>query len=87
MEKSKLQILKNPLINVDGTVSPRPCTNVDLGFVYGVDRRTIIAWLKPFDKEIGQRISYFYTQKQVKIIFEKLGEPLNIDFEKLAMVA
>lgn len=87
MERTKLQILKNPLVNIDGTVTPRPCTNVDLGFVYGVDRRTIIAWLKPFEAEIGKRISYFYTQRQVQIIFEKLGEPQNVDFEKLEMVA
>ena len=87
MEKSTLRILKNPLINLDGSISPRPCTNVDLGLVYGVDRRTVIAWLKPFEKEIGSRISYFYTQKQVQLIFDKLGEPQHIDFEKLKMIA
>lgn len=87
MQKTKLQILKNPLINVDGSITARPCTNVDLGVVYGVNRRTIITWLKPFEKEIGQRISYFYTQKQVQIIFDCLGEPQYIDFEKLKMVA
>jgi hypothetical protein len=87
MQKTKMQILKNPLVNIDGSICARPCTNVDLGLVYGVDRRTIISWLKPFEKEIGKRISYFYTQKQVQIIFECIGEPLHVDFEKLAMVA
>lgn len=87
MKRTKLQILKNPLVNIDGTITPRPCTNVDLSFVYGVDRRTLISWLKPFNTEIGVRISYIYTQKQVQIIFEKLGEPQNVDFEKLEMVA
>jgi hypothetical protein len=87
MEKTKLQVLKNPLVNVDGSITARPCTNVDLGFVYGVDRRTIISWLKPFENAIGKRISYFYTQKQVQIIFESLGEPQHVDFEKLKMVA
>jgi hypothetical protein len=87
MQKTKLQILKNPLVNSDGSVTARPCTNMDLCTVYGVGRRTMISWLKPFSNEIGQRISYFYTQKQVDIIFEKLGEPQNVNFENLSMVA
>jgi hypothetical protein len=87
MNKSKLTILKNPLVNVNGTITARPCTNTDLAHVYGVNRRTVFTWLKPFEAELGKRIAYYYTQKQVEIIFEKLGEPMPIDFDNLKEAA
>jgi hypothetical protein len=43
--------------------------------LYEISERTLKRWLFPFKNEIGQRIGYFYTPKQVKIIFEKLGIP------------
>lgn len=87
MDKHKLSILKNPLVNVNGSITPRPCTITDLAHVYGVNRRTINSWLKPFDSEIGKRTAYYYTQKQVQVIFEKLGEPMPIDFDNLKQAA
>lgn len=87
MDKHKLSILKNPLVNVNGSITPRPCTTTDLAHVYGVNRRTINSWLKPFDAEIGKRTAYYYTQKQVQVIFEKLGEPMPIDFDNLKQAA
>lgn len=87
MKSIKLQYLKNPLVNPNGTITIRPCTTTDLGMVYGVDRRTIHAWLKPFEAEIGKRISYYFTQKQVQVIFDKLGEPPVVDFEKIELAA
>jgi hypothetical protein len=82
LNKKRNFYLQNPLINNNGTITPRPCTNTDLCMVYGVHRRTIEAWLKPFSAQIGDRVSYYYTQKQVEFIFEKLGEPKDFDFEK-----
>ena len=32
-------------------------------------------WLKPHEEAIGIRIGHFYTPKQMKIIFEKIGIP------------
>ena len=31
--------------------------------------------LKPFEKEIGERVGWFYNVNQVRIIFEKLEVP------------
>jgi hypothetical protein len=48
----------------------------ELAHLYGVSLKTFHAWLKPFEKEIGKRPkTYYYSAKQVKIIFEKLGNP------------
>jgi hypothetical protein len=51
----------------------KPYTVLELARLYGVGDRTMKKWIKPFDKEIGIKIGYFYTIAQVKIIFEKLG--------------
>jgi hypothetical protein len=80
-QKTKQMYLRNPLVNRNGSVTPRPCTTTDLALVYGVDRRTIANWLKPFADEIGKRNTYYFTQKQVEVIFEKLGKPKELEFE------
>jgi transposase len=43
--------------------------------LYGISTKTLKKWLIPFEKEIGERRGYFYTPKQVKTIFDKLGLP------------
>lgn len=53
----------------------KPHTILELAKLYGVSDRTMKKWLKPFEPEIGNKIGYFYTIAQVKIIFEKLGTP------------
>jgi hypothetical protein len=84
--KTKLLYLKNPLLNRNGSITPRPCTTTDLSLVYGVNRRTVAVWLRPFRAMLGERISYYYTQKQVELIFEKLGAPRDLEWERLEMV-
>ncbi len=46
---------------------------------YGVQTRTLIRWIKPFLAElenIGYQTSkHSFTPKQIKLIYEKLGEP------------
>jgi hypothetical protein len=85
--KIKQICMSNPLINFNGSITPRPCTVTDFAIVYGVDRRTLGIWLKPFANEIGERKTYYFTQKQVELIFEHLGQPREFDFERWAMVA
>ena len=82
MSRTKKRILLNPLINMNGTITARPCTKTDLGMVYGVHRKTISKWIKPFVQEVDKRLSHYYTQAQVEFIFQKLGTPKNFDFEK-----
>ncbi|HEY6914610.1 MAG TPA: hypothetical protein VI413_08040 [Paludibacter sp.] len=53
----------------------KPYTVLELARLYSVSDRTMKKWIKPFEKEIGEKIGYFYTIAQVKIIFEKLGTP------------
>ncbi|HXA02511.1 MAG TPA: hypothetical protein VNW99_11020 [Cytophagaceae bacterium] len=42
---------------------------------YGICSRTLAKWIKPFEKEIGKREGYYFTIAQIKIIFDKIGEP------------
>jgi len=42
---------------------------------YKVTLKTLNIWLKPFEKKIGPQLARTYTPKQMKIIFECLGEP------------
>lgn len=72
----------NPLINMDGSITSRPCSIRDLMMVYGVSYKTMRTWLFPFNDEIGIKKSYMFTVLQVDIIFEKLGKPKFFDFQK-----
>lgn len=53
----------------------KACTFKELTSLYGVSPKTMRKWLQPHLESIGKKISIYYTVKQVKIIFEKLGEP------------
>jgi transposase-like protein len=50
----------------------------ELAKFYGVCDKTLLKWMKPFANDIGQRQGRYFTVAQVKIIFEKLGEPSAI---------
>lgn len=50
-------------------------THQDLMHHYGVAWSTLQKWIKPFEKQIGEKVGHFYTVKQVRIIFENLGHP------------
>lgn len=47
----------------------------ELAKFYGVCDKTLLKWMKPFADDIGERQGRYFTVAQVKIIFEKLGEP------------
>jgi hypothetical protein len=46
-----------------------------LAAAYKISVKTLNAWLKPFKDKIGPMTGKVYTPKQIKIIFESLGEP------------
>ena len=50
----------------------------ELSGLYGCSAKTIKTWLAPLKNEVGPRVGRFYTPKQIKIIFEKLGVPFII---------
>lgn len=60
---------------IENTVEVKPYGLTELAAIYNVTNRTMKNWLKPFEKEIGEKIGRIYTAKQVKVIFEKLGLP------------
>jgi len=43
--------------------------------LYGVSRKTLVTWLKPFSKQIGKRHGRYYTVLQVQSIVSHLGVP------------
>ncbi len=50
-------------------------TPKELASLYGVSIKTLRTWLLPHQKEVGERRSKYYTARQIRIIFERLGEP------------
>jgi hypothetical protein len=63
------------------TIAVKAYSLTDLSKIYRVCIRTIKKWLAPFAGEIGKRIGRYYTITQVRIIFQKLGLPNEIDLE------
>ncbi len=49
----------------------------ELANTYGVSNRTMKKWLAPHQHLIGPRNGLLYTPKQVRQIYECLGEPLT----------
>lgn len=50
-------------------------TSKELATLYGVSIKTLRRWLQPHLAFIGEKTSIYYTMKQVRIIFERIGEP------------
>lgn len=72
MERS----LAKPVDTTEKPVPPiRAYTFQQLAKLYDVPERTLRRWLVLLKAEIGPRIGHFYTPRQVKIIFERLGAP------------
>ncbi|MEY2828675.1 MAG: hypothetical protein RIQ33_533 [Bacteroidota bacterium] len=53
----------------------KPYSITELAKVYSVCNRTIKKWMRPFEKEIGEKQGRYYTVSQVKVVFEKIGLP------------
>ncbi len=58
-----------------GEIKPKPSTFKDLANMYNVTPRTFKKWIEPHLRSLGKRNSRYFTVKQVRIIFERLGEP------------
>lgn len=54
----------------------------DLSMLYECSRKTMRKWIGEFAKEVGPRVGHFYTPKQTKIIFEKVGIPGIISLQQ-----
>jgi len=63
------------------TIQLKPYSLVDLAKLYTVCDRTMKKWIKPFEQEVGEKNGRYYSISQVKIIFDKLGLPCEIEVE------
>ena len=66
---------KEIVIEVAERYQLRPYKPSQLCDLYEISKKTFLKWIKPFEKEIGERAGHFYTIHQVQKIFEKLGIP------------
>lgn len=57
----------------------KPYKQKELSDLYGVSKKTFTKWLIPFKDKIGERKGHYYSVEQVKIIFNLLGIPSNLD--------
>jgi hypothetical protein len=53
----------------------KPMNHKELAALYNICDKTLRRWLKPFEKRIGKTNGNLFTPKQVRIIFDCLGEP------------
>lgn len=65
----------NNTFNTSLEIKIGPYTPKELALLYGVSIKTLRTWLSPHRQQVGDRKSKYYTAKQVRIIFEQLGEP------------
>lgn len=61
--------------NTRPVVQVKPYSVKELSQLYGMSVHTITRWLRPFEKQIGERNGRYYTNLQVEKIFELIGEP------------
>jgi hypothetical protein len=65
----------------------KPYTKKELAIFYKVSTYCFSTMISNFQKEIGKKKGWYYSVKQVQIIFEKLGYPdcfLSDEFDKRA---
>jgi len=56
----------------------KPYTQKELAAIYGVSAKTFRKWIRAMDSELGDRIGYYYSIEQVKIVFTRLQLPTTV---------
>lgn len=56
----------------------KPLNYKQLAAIYEVTHKTLKSWLEPFMEEIGEMRGKSFTLKQMRLIYDKLGEPKNL---------
>ena len=62
-------------MNTTNDTKIKAYTPKELANFYNVSIKTLRTWLLPHQQDVGERKSKYYTAKQVRIIFERVGEP------------
>ena len=68
------------IVDVDDAaalVPIQPYTLPELAEMYGKSRKCFIQWLKPIQPMLGRRIGHLFNIRQVKIIFDHFGAPVQ----------
>jgi len=61
----------------------KPYTVKELYYMYDTTGKTFRRWLRPFLAEIGTRNGRYYSVRQVRIILNRLGTPMNVILSEL----
>lgn len=57
----------------------KPLNYKQLAAIYEVTHKTLKSWLEPFMVEIGEMRGESFTLKQMRLIYDKLGEPKGME--------
>jgi hypothetical protein len=68
-------MIKKSIREIKGKAPFAAYSTEELAYLYGVTSPTILKWLEPFQEYIGEKRGWYYTIKQVEIIFDKIGHP------------
>ena len=66
----------------DNQIIVKPYTQKELAAIYGVSAKTFRKWIRVMDIELGNRIGYYYSIEQVKIVFTRLQLPTTVTIVK-----
>jgi len=67
--------MSNNNIPADGKTPIKPYTAKELCHLYDMPRRSFDRWINHIRKKIGPRIGNYYNLKQVRLIFQEMGDP------------
>ena len=57
----------------------KPYTVKELCALYETSFKTFKKWLRPFQELLGVRVGWYYSVRQVEVIFYKLGVPYRVE--------
>ncbi len=57
----------------------KPYTIKELCVLYETSVKTFRKWLKPFQDVLGVRVGWYYSVRQVELIFFRLGVPYRVE--------
>jgi hypothetical protein len=67
--------LRKRVMSTTKATNVKSATVKELAGLYTVSPKTFRNWLLPHREKVGERRGHYYTARQIRIIFELLGEP------------
>ena len=72
---NRLKQVKDKHMNTTTETLVKAYTLKELSALYGISPKTFKNWLQPYVETIGEKRGWYFNTLQVKLIFEKLGQP------------